>query len=175
MKYRFKDLRPQIADSAYIAQDAVVIGDAIIKEEASIWFKTVIRADINSIEVGHQSNIQDTCILHVTREYPVLVGDRVTVGHGVTLHGCTVEDDCLIGIGAVVLDNARVGRGSLVAAGAVVAPGTVIPPESLVMGIPARVVRKLHQRDRKKFEANWRNYLELKDVYLSEDFELIEN
>ncbi|HMP50755.1 MAG TPA: gamma carbonic anhydrase family protein [Candidatus Melainabacteria bacterium] len=175
MKYRFKDLRPQIADSAYIAPDAVVIGDAIIKEEASIWFKTVIRADINSIEVGHQSNIQDTCILHVTREYPVLVGDRVTVGHGVTLHGCTVEDDCLIGIGAVVLDNARVGRGSLVAAGAVVAPGTVIPPESLVMGIPARVVRKLHQRDRKKFEANWRNYLELKDVYLSEDFELIEN
>ncbi|HMO24317.1 MAG TPA: gamma carbonic anhydrase family protein, partial [Candidatus Melainabacteria bacterium] len=91
MKYRFKDLRPQIADSAYIAPDAVVIGDAIIKEEASIWFKTVIRADINSIEVGHQSNIQDTCILHVTREYPVLVGDRVTVGHGVTLHGCTVE------------------------------------------------------------------------------------
>lgn len=175
MKYRFKDLRPQIADSAYIAPDAVVIGDAIIKEEASIWFKTVIRADINSIEVGQQSNIQDTCILHVTREYPVVVGDRVTVGHGVTLHGCTVEDDCLIGIGAVVLDNATVGRGSLVAAGAVVAPGTVIPPESLVMGIPARVVRKLHQRDRKKFEANWRNYLELKDVYLSEDFELIEN
>ncbi|MBI1268882.1 gamma carbonic anhydrase family protein [bacterium] len=175
MKYRYKDLRPQIADSAYIAPDAVIIGDAIIKEEASIWFKTVIRADINSIEVGQQSNIQDTCILHVTREYPVLIGDRVTVGHGVTLHGCTVEDDCLIGIGAVVLDNATVGRGSLVAAGAVVAPGTVLPPESLVMGIPARVVRKLHQRDRKKFEANWRNYLELKDVYLSEDFELIEN
>ena len=175
MKYRFKDLQPQIADSAYIAPDAVIIGDAIIKEEASIWFKTVIRADINSIEVGQQSNIQDTCILHVTREFAVVVGDRVTVGHGVTLHGCTVEDDCLIGIGAVVLDDARIGRGSLVAAGAVVAPGTVIPPDSLVMGIPARVVRKLHQRDRNKFEANWRNYLELKDVYLSEDFELIES
>ncbi len=169
MIYEFQNQRPSLEDSSWVAPTAAVIGRVEIGAESSIWFNTVVRGDINHIKIGSKSNIQDSCTLHVTDEHAVEVGDRVTVGHGVILHGCVVEDDCLIGMGAVVLDGARIGKGSLVAAGAVVAPNTQVPPDSMVMGLPARVVRKLHDRDRKKFEKNWRNYLDLTRKYAAEE------
>lgn len=165
MIYRFQEYIPDIADDVFIAPTAVVIGQAKLKSKSSIWFNTIVRADINSIEIGENTNIQDNSVVHVTHENPVLVGDRVTVGHRAILHGCTVEDDCLIGMGSLVLDGAIIKKGSVVAAGAVVSPGFEVPEDSLVMGVPARVVRKLHHRDRKKFEQNWKNYLEYAQSY----------
>lgn len=165
MKYKFDGKSPQLARDVFIAPTAVVIGEAKLKERASIWFNTIVRADINSIEIGEDTNIQDNCTVHVTYENGVKIGDRVTVGHGVVLHGCTVESDCLIAMGSVLLDGAKISKGSIVGAGAVVAPGTIVPEESLVMGIPAKVVRKLHQRDRDKFKKNWQNYVQYAKQY----------
>lgn len=160
MIYQYKTHKPQIDLSAYIAPTAVIIGQVILKAGASVWFNTVLRGDINSIEIGESTNIQDSSILHVTRDEAVVLGKRVTVGHGAIIHGAHIESDCLIAMAAVVLDGARLGKGSIVAAGAVVAPGTVVPEDSLLMGVPARVVRRVHERDKEKFSRNWKNYLE---------------
>lgn len=165
MIFPFENHSPTVDPSTFIAPTAVVIGRATILEGASIWFHTVIRADINEIFVGKNTNIQDACLLHVTNKHPLSVGDRVTVGHGAILHGCKIEEDCLISMGSIVLDGAVVGRGSIIAAGAVVAPGTLIPEESLVMGIPGKVVRQLTQEDRSKIERGWQNYLGYSDRY----------
>lgn len=139
----FGGIRPKCHDSVFVAEGATIIGDVEIGEESSVWFHTVIRGDIHRIRIGRRTNVQDQCTLHVTRENPVAVGDEVTFGHGAVVHGCTIEDLCLIGIGSVVLDGAVVGRGSVIGAGAVVPPGTVVPPHSLVLGVPGRTVRDL--------------------------------
>lgn len=143
MRIPFKGIAPAIHPTVYIAGGAWVIGDVEIGEESSVWFNTVIRGDVNRIRIGRRTNVQDNCTLHVTAENPLLVGDEVTFGHGANVHGCTIEDLSLVGIGAVVLDGAVIGRGSVIGAGAVVAPGTVVPPASLVLGVPGRVVRAL--------------------------------
>ncbi len=166
MLYKYLSYSPQIDSSVYIAPTATVIGQATIGNESSIWFNTVIRADINSIEIGSQTNIQDSCVLHVTNQFKVKIEDRVTVGHGAILHGCTIESDCLIAMGAVILDGAVIKSGSMVAAGSVVAPGTVIPPNSLVMGTPAKVTRSLSDDDKSKMRQNWQNYLGYAKTYL---------
>ena len=114
-----------------------------LKEFSSIWHNTVVRGDVNRIEVGRYTKIQDTCVVHVADEFSTIVGDFVTVGHGAILHGCTIEDHCLIGMGAVLLNGVVVGRGSIIAAGAVVTEGTNIPPYSMVVGVPARVLKTL--------------------------------
>ena len=168
MKYTFKEHKPEVGTDVFIAPTAVIIGQVTLRDRASVWFNSVLRGDINSIEIGEDSNIQDSCTLHVTEEYGVIVKERVTVGHGVILHGCVIEPDCLIAMGAVVLDGARVSRGSIVAAGAIVSPNTEIPPDSLAMGIPAKVVRKLHEKDRERFSQNWKNYTEYSRIYLDE-------
>lgn len=165
MLYKYLDHSPEIHDSVYIAPNACVIGRATIGAESSIWFNTVVRADIQSIEIGSQTNIQDSCVMHVTYENAVKIGDRVTVGHGVILHGCTVESDCLIGMGAVLLDGCIIKSGSLVAAGSVVSPGTVVPPGSLVMGVPGQVVRQLKEQEKERFKRNWQNYIEYARTY----------
>ncbi|HEY9713002.1 MAG TPA: gamma carbonic anhydrase family protein, partial [Chroococcales cyanobacterium] len=136
-----------------------------IKEGASIWFNCVLRGDINRIDIGSNTNIQDGCLLHVTHKHPLFVGERVTVGHGAILHGCRIEADCLISMGAVVLDGAVVGAGSIVAAGAVVAPSANVPPGSLVMGIPAKVVRQVTDDDKHKIDRGWQNYLHYSGIY----------
>jgi len=142
--FPYKNKSPRIASSALVLPGADVIGDVEIGDDASIWFGTVIRGDVNFIRIGDETNIQDRCVVHVTVEkHPTVIGDRVTVGHGVILHGCRVEDTCLIGIGSIVLDAAVIGRQSFVAAGSLVTPRTVIPPGSLVMGRPAAVKRPL--------------------------------
>ncbi|MCH2186110.1 gamma carbonic anhydrase family protein [Myxococcota bacterium] len=137
-----------IHPDAWIAPGAVVVGDVEIGEGSSVWYGAVLRGDINKIRVGARSNIQDQCVIHVTRdEFSVSIGDEVTVGHRAVIHGSTVENGALVGIGAVVLDGARVGEGAWIAAGALVPPGMSIEPETLVVGVPARAVRRLSREE----------------------------
>ncbi len=129
--------------SVFVAEGARIVGDVAIGEDSSVWFNAVIRGDILPVRIGKRTNIQDGCVLHVKEDFPLTVGDEVTFGHGATAHGCVIEDLCLLGIGCIVLDGAVIGRGSVIGAGAIVSPGRVIPPNSLVMGVPGRVVRDL--------------------------------
>lgn len=151
----FRGCSPRIDPRAWLAPGAVVAGDVTIGPDTSVWFGTVVRGDVHAIRIGARTNLQDHCVVHVTRDrFPAWIGDGVTVGHRATLHGCRIGDGALVGIAAVVLDGAEVGEEALVAAGALVAPGAKVPPRHLVMGSPARVVRPLRdeelrdQRDR---------------------------
>jgi carbonic anhydrase/acetyltransferase-like protein (isoleucine patch superfamily) len=159
---------PRIAAGAYIAPSADVIGDVEIGENSSVWFQCVLRGDIEPIHIGANSNIQDGTMVHTMEGSPVVVADWVTVGHRAVLHGCTVESHCLIGMGAVLLNNVRVGEGSIVAAGAVVAEGTVIPPHSLYMGLPAKLRRQLAETEQAFIDMHAIHYLHYKNQYLAE-------
>jgi carbonic anhydrase/acetyltransferase-like protein (isoleucine patch superfamily) len=144
---RFLYVEPQIDPSAYVAREAVVLGDVRLAARSSVWPMAVLRGDINFIEIGEGSNVQDGSIVHLAEDLPVRVGKLVTVGHRAILHACTVEDECLIGMGATVLDGAVIGRGSIVGAHALVTKGMVVPPGSLVMGTPAKVMRALRPEE----------------------------
>ena len=159
---------PRIAPSAYIAESADIIGDVEIGENASIWFQTVLRGDIELIRVGANSNVQDGSVVHTMEGSPTLVGDWVTVGHRAVLHGCTIGNHCLVGMGAVVLSFARVGEGSIIAAGALVRENADIPPNSLYVGVPARFIRQLTEADRAFIDAHASHYLQYKENYLSD-------
>ena len=166
MMHSFKDISPKVHETAFIADGAVVIGDVEIGEEASVWFGSVLRGDVNYIRIGARTNIQDMTMIHVNSHTdPTILEDEITVGHRVTLHGCYVEHGCLIGIGAILLDGVRVGAQSLVAAGSLLAPGTQIPPRSLVLGAPAKVKRELTDNEIAGLDRSWRNYVELKNKY----------
>jgi carbonic anhydrase/acetyltransferase-like protein (isoleucine patch superfamily) len=165
----FRGVHPQIPASAYVDMSAQVIGDVHIGEQSSVWCNAVLRGDMFYIRVGDRTNIQDNCVVHTrTGSHPTVLEDEVTVGHSVTLHGCYVERGALIGIGSVVLDDARVGAQSLVAAGSLISPGTIIPARSLVMGIPARVKRPLTDEEVIGLEAFWKNYVDYVPKYKSE-------
>jgi carbonic anhydrase/acetyltransferase-like protein (isoleucine patch superfamily) len=165
----FRGVHPQIPASAYVDMSAQVIGDVHIGEQSSVWCNAVLRGDMFYIRVGNRTNIQDNCVVHTrTGSHPTVLEDEVTVGHSVTLHGCYVERGALIGIGSIVLDDARVGAQSLVAAGSLISPGTIIPPRSLVMGIPARVKRPLTDEEVIGLEAFWKNYVDYVPKYKSE-------
>jgi carbonic anhydrase/acetyltransferase-like protein (isoleucine patch superfamily) len=159
---------PRIAASAFVAASADVIGDVEIGENTSVWFQSVLRGDIEPIRIGANSNIQDGTIVHTIEGSPVVVGDWVTVGHRVVLHGCTVESHCLIGMGAVLLNNVWVGEGSIVAAGALVVENTVVPPHSLYLGVPAKLHRRLGDADRNFIDMHAAHYLQYKENYLAE-------
>lgn len=162
----FQNTAPKIHASAFIAEDAVVIGDVEIGEQASVWYGSILRGDVNFIRIGARTNIQDGSVIHVSREtHSTVLEEEITVGHRVTLHGCYVEKGCLIGIGAIILDGARIGKNSLVAAGSLVTPGTQIPERSLVMGSPARVKRELTEEEVRDLEKFWRNYILLSEIY----------
>ena len=166
MMHSFKDISPKVHETAFIADGAVVIGDVEIGEDASVWFGSVLRGDVNYIRIGARTNIQDMTMIHVNSHTdPTILEDEITVGHRVTLHGCYVEHGCLIGIGAILLDGVRVGAQSLVAAGSLLAPGTQIPPRSLVLGAPAKVKRELTDDEIAGLDRSWRNYVELKNKY----------
>jgi len=166
MVLEHKGVTPQLDASVFLAPTACVIGDVQIGEKSSVWFNVVVRGDVNSIRIGSRTNIQDGSVIHVTKDtHPTVVGDDVSVGHSVTLHGCTVHDKCLIGIGAIVLDGAVIGTSSLVAAGSVVAPGTQIPPQSLVMGSPGRVNRMLTEAECLIFHSIAERYLRYQEDY----------
>jgi carbonic anhydrase/acetyltransferase-like protein (isoleucine patch superfamily) len=161
---------PRIGAGAFLAESCALIGDVVIGDQSSIWYSTVLRGDGMPIRIGARTSIQDGSVIHVTSEqFGTTVGDDCTVGHRVILHACVVEDCCLIGMGSAILDGARVGRGSLVGAGALVTPGTDIPPGSLVLGMPARVVRPVNQREREQIEYGAAHYVEQARRYLAGD------
>lgn len=165
----YQGVRPTIPESSYVDESAQVIGDVVLGEQASIWMNAVIRGDVHWIRIGAYSNVQDCCVLHGMRnQYSVTVGEWVTVGHNVTLHGCIVEDTCLIGMGSVILNGAQIGRGSIVAAGTVIPEKMVIEPNSLVIGVPGKVRRKLGPTDVEMILRYARNYLDYTQIYLNE-------
>jgi carbonic anhydrase/acetyltransferase-like protein (isoleucine patch superfamily) len=156
---------PSIAASAFVAPSADVIGDVELGEESSVWYQCVLRGDIAPIRVGRETNIQDLTMVHVDPGTPCLIGDRVGVGHRAIIHACRIEDECLIGMGAVVLSGAVIGRGSLVAAGAVVTEGMEVPPDSLVVGLPGRVIRRVDERLRQRMRHTVEDYRNLKEAH----------
>ena len=161
--------RPQFPTSCYVDVSAQLIGDVILGERSSVWMNAVLRGDVNAIRVGSCSNVQDCAVLHGQRNlYPVIVGDWVTIGHNATVHGCTVEDMVVIGMGATVLNNSRVGEGSIVAAGSVVPEHTIIPPRTLWAGVPAKMRRELTDKDRDLIREYAKNYLDYVEIYLAE-------
>ena len=165
----FRGVLPQVAQSAYIDPSAQVIGDVMIGERSSVWPNVTIRGDVNHIRIGAETNVQDNAVLHVeTAIWPLFLGDRVTVGHSATLHGCAIEDECLIGVGAVVLNGAKVGRGSVIAAGALVPEGMEVPPGSVVMGVPAKVKRPVTEEERARFRTSAERYVNLGQIYKEE-------
>jgi carbonic anhydrase/acetyltransferase-like protein (isoleucine patch superfamily) len=164
----YRGIVPRIAASAYIDQSAQVIGDVVVGERSSIWANATARGDVNEIRIGDDSNIQDNSVLHCDSGFPLHIGNRVTAGHLVMLHGCTVGDDCLIGIGAVLLNGAKIGQGSVIAAGAVVPEGAQIPPLSMVMGVPAKVKRSVTDEERERFRLNAEHYVEAARIYRDE-------
>ncbi len=174
MIYSYKDATPQIPDSVFVAPNATIIGDVEIGEDSGVWFNSVIRGDVNAIRIGEKTNIQDGSILHVTlKRWPLHIGSNVTIGHGVILHGCTIMDNCLIGMGATILDGARVGEFCLIAAGTLVLEESKIPSQSLVAGVPAIVKRTLNDDEVEKIKASADRYVNYKNSYQDGDFQEI--
>ena len=160
---------PRVASGAYVDASAQVVGDVEIGERSSVWMNAVIRGDVHYIRIGEETNVQDGSVLHVMKDlYPLILGDRVTVGHNVTLHGCQIENDCLIGMGAVVLNGARIAAGSIIGAGSVVTEGAVVPPASLFLGAPARFKKQLGEEDLAVIRRYAQNYVEYTRQYLAE-------
>ena len=160
---------PIIGDGCYVDPSAQVIGDVVLGEQASVWMNAVIRGDVNSIRIGAKSNVQDCAVLHGMRHlYPVIVGELVTIGHNATVHGCVLEDAVLVGIGATILNNARIGEGSIIAAGAVIPEHMVVPPRSLVAGVPGKIRRTLGDADRELILTYAHNYLDYTAIYRNE-------
>ncbi len=167
----YKGITPTIPASCYVDVSAQVIGDVVLGEHASIWMNAVVRGDVHSIRIGAHSNIQDCSVLHGMKEkYGVFLGEYVTVGHSVTLHGCTIEDRCLIGMGSIVLNGARIGAGSIIAAGTLIPEKTIIEPGSLWMGSPGKFRRKLDEKDKEMILMYANNYLGYTESYLKERF-----
>ena len=165
----YRGVVPKIAASAYIDQSAQVIGDVVVGDRSSIWPNVTVRGDVNWIRIGEETSIQDNSVLHCDAGvFPLQIGSRVTVGHLAMLHGCTVEDECLIGIGAIVLNGAKIGSGSVIAAGAVVPEGMQVPPQSLVMGVPAKVKRPVTPDEQERFRQNAKRYVEATAIYRDE-------
>lgn len=166
MILEFQGKHPTIDSSAFIAENALIIGDVTVGAMSNIWFSTIVRGDTNYIRIGRGCNIQDACVLHVVKDtYPVILDDHVVLGHRVVAHGCHIGRGCLIGIGALVLDGAEIGEESIVGAGSVVSPRSSIPPRSLAMGSPARVIRTLQDSDVQKIKDITVEYFELMDAY----------
>lgn len=150
----YKELKPTIDASVYIADGAAVVGDVTLEEGVSIWFNTVLRGDIERIHVGKYTNIQDNATVHVMGDCPAIIGEYVTVGHGAVIHGCTVGNNCLIGMGAILLGYCEIGENSIIAAGALITEGTKIPPNSMVLGVPGRIFRPLREDEVKALKES---------------------
>ena len=160
--------RPDLGRGVFLAETCAVIGDVVIGDESSIWYSTTVRGDVMPIRIGARTSIQDNTVIHVTSDFSgTIIGSDCTVGHSAIIHACTVEDFCLIGMGSILLDGARIGTGSLVGAGALVTPGTDIPPGSLVIGSPAKVKRPLNDKEREQIRYGADHYVELARAYLA--------
>jgi carbonic anhydrase/acetyltransferase-like protein (isoleucine patch superfamily) len=161
---------PKIEPSAFIARGAIVIGDVTLGKDASVWYNAVLRGDTDVIVIGESTNIQDLSMVHADPGVPCVVGNRVTVGHRVILHGCTIGDDCLIGMGSIVLNKVTIGHGSVIGAGALLLEGTEVPAASLVVGSPARIVRPVDDAMRTRIDASWRHYVAMADRHRGGNF-----
>jgi len=158
---------PSIPASCYVDPSAQIIGDVVLGERSSVWMNAVLRGDVNFIRVGSNSNVQDCSVLHGQRNlYPVIVGDWVTIGHNATVHGCVVEDMCVIGMGSRVLNDCHIGEGCIIAAGSVVPEHTVVPPRTLWAGVPAKLRRDISDKDRELIREYAQNYLDYVEIYL---------
>ena len=173
MFHKFKNIMPSLGEKTWIAPSADVIGDVSIGEDCSIWFGCVVRGDVHYITIGDRTNIQDLSMVHVTHHkkedrsdgHPTIIGNDVTVGHRVMLHGCTIEDACLIGMSATILDGAVIGKESIVGAGSLVTKNKVFPPRSLIMGSPAKLVKELNDEEVKELYASASRYVKFKEEY----------
>jgi len=165
----YKGKSPELHETVYVEASARIIGDVIIGAYTSVWFNAVVRGDVNYIRIGERTNVQDNSVLHVTKDvYPLIIGSDVTIGHNAVLHGCIVKDRCLIGMGSIILDDAEIGEDTIVGAGALVTEGTKVPPGSLILGAPARVVRKLSGEEVERILTAAKNYLEYTQNYIKE-------
>lgn len=167
--YSFQNYTPEISENCYLAPGSQVIGRVKMMEGVNIWFNSVVRGDVNEIFIGKNTNVQDLCILHVTDKNALKIGKNVTIGHSAILHACTIADNCLIGMGAKILDGSIIGGGSLVAAGSVVPPNKTFPPNSFIIGSPAKRTRELSEEEKQAFHNHYKTYLELTQVYLKEE------
>jgi gamma-carbonic anhydrase len=158
--------RPSIHPSAFVAPGAIVVGDVTLGEESSVWYNTVLRADINFIRIGPRSNIQDGSVVHLADDYGVQIGELVTVGHKAVIHACIIADEVLVGMGAIILDGAEIGARSIIGAGALVTQHKIIPPGSLVLGSPAKVVRQLDLEEQKAIKTWAEKYVQVSRKYL---------
>ena len=164
----YEGKQPRLGERVFVAENAAIIGDVEIGNDCSIWFSTTVRGDVNMIRIGSRTNVQDNCTIHVTHEqWPTVIAEEVTIGHGAIVHGCTVKRGALIGMGSRVLDGAIVGESALVGAGALVPEGMIVPPRTLVVGVPARVKRPLTDEELARIDQSWRNYVAYKEKYLS--------
>src|ERR1700733_12525914 len=164
----FRGVWPRVAPSAYVDPGAAVIGDVTIGARSSVWPSAAVRGDISVIEIGEETSIQDGTVVHTDAKYPAIIGNRVTVGHMAVLHGCVVEDEVLIGIGAIVLNGAKIGKGAVIAAGALVPEGAEIPAGTLAMGVPAKPKRPVTEEEQERFRINCNNYVKRTQDYLDE-------
>lgn len=158
---------PRFGARVFVAENAAILGDVEIGDDASIWYATTVRGDCHFIRIGARTNVQDNCTIHVThQQWPAVIAEEVTIGHGAIVHGCTVQRGALIGMGSRVLDGAVIGEGALVGAGALVPEGLHVPPRTLVLGVPARVKRDLTPEEIARLDLSWRHYVEYKEKYL---------
>ena len=165
----FQGTLPVVPKSVFVEDTAVVIGDVVLGEDCSVWFHAVIRGDVNHIRIGDRTNVQDLCMLHVTHDtHPLVIGSDVTIGHNVVLHGCTVKDLVLIGMGAIIMDGAVIGEDCVVGAGALVTEGTAVPPKSLILGSPAKVKRPVSQKELAWIRESSQNYVKYARQYLND-------
>lgn len=165
MNYSINGKTPQLHSSVYLAPGVQLIGDIVLEEDTTVWFNAVLRGDNEQIKIGKGSNIQDGTVVHVDPGFPVTVGENVTIGHNVILHGCTIEDGAMVGMGATILNGAVIGKGSLVAAGAVVGEGKVIDTGVLVAGVPAKVIKTLSEENIKRMQKGAFSYIEKGKLY----------
>lgn len=163
----FQGIKPSIPTSCFVEETGIVIGDVVLGEHCSVWFHAVIRGDVHHIRIGDRTNVQDLCVLHVTHDiHPLIIGNEVTIGHGVILHGCTIKDRVLIGMGAIVMDGAVVGEDSVIGAGALVVEGMIVPPKSLIIGSPGRVRRAVSEAELTWIKESAENYVQYAGQYL---------
>ena len=168
MIINFKDKKPKIAETAFIANSAALIGDIEIGDSSSIWFNAVLRGDKNKIKIGNRTSIQDNAVIHVDPENAVFIGDNVSVGHGAVLHGCKIEDNVLVGMNSTILNGAEIGKNSIIGANALVPEGKKFPEYSLIIGVPGKVKRTLEQSEIEAIMENAQEYVELGEEYLKE-------
>ena len=170
MIHSFIGITPTLDESNFVADTATVVGDVHLGKDVSVWFGASIRGDVHRIRIGERSNVQDNAVVHVTHDTsPTTIGSGVTIGHAAIVHGCTIQDDVLIGMGSIILDHADIGPRSIIGAGALVTGGVIIPPESLVIGSPAKVVRKLRPEEIESIFSYSQNYVRYKNIYLGVD------